>query len=122
MPKEDIEQDFPQLVSNQWRATSEIDPAYNCVAFALRDTKQFWDPGCIGVRGYYWPPGVPREDTIQAWTKIFIIHGFEHCETGELEPSLKSWLFTLMAAVFPIMWPDNCQPENGSASSANSKT
>lgn len=85
MPKEDIELDFPNLAEDGWQITSEIDPAYNCVAFAVRDTNQFWDPGCVGIRGYYWPPGVPREDTVQAWVKVFEIHGFRLCEGGNLE-------------------------------------
>lgn len=85
MPKEEIEQDFPKLAEEDWQITSEIDPAYNCVAFAVGDTNQFWDPNCVGVRGYYWPPGVPREDTIQAWVKVFEIHGFKLCEGGSPE-------------------------------------
>lgn len=85
MPKEEIEQDFPGLTEDGWQITSEIDSGYNCVAFAVHDTRQFWDPDGIGVRGYYWPPGVAREDTLQAWIKVFEIHGFRFCPDGNLE-------------------------------------
>ena len=85
MSKDEIEKDFPKLAEDGWQITSEVDPAYNCVAFAVRDTTQFWDPNCVGIRGYYWPPGVPHEDTVLAWVKVFEIHGFRLCEGGNLE-------------------------------------
>ncbi|MDQ3009451.1 MAG: hypothetical protein M3X11_01925 [Acidobacteriota bacterium] len=101
MPKEEIEQDFPKLAEDGWRIASEIDPAYNCIAFAVRDTDQFWDPRCVGIRGYYWPPGIPREDTIQAWIRVFEIHSFKICDDGILEPDFEKLAIYTDSEVIP---------------------
>lgn len=39
MPQEKIERHFPGLVDEEWRITSESDPGYNCIAFAVFDTQ-----------------------------------------------------------------------------------
>ena len=39
----------------------------------------------IGVKGYYWPPGVPRDDSLESWIKVFEIHGYRICEDAALE-------------------------------------
>ena len=83
MPVEAIEQDFPNLSPGKWEITSPIDEGYNCIAFAVHDTRQFWDPSVIGARGYYWPPGVPRDDSLQSWLRVFELHGYRRCEIGE---------------------------------------
>lgn len=89
MSLEAIESDFPNLRGTDWRKSSEIDDGYNCIAFAVHDTRQYWDPNIIGLRGYYWPPGVPRDDNMASWIKVFEIHAFRVCEHGELEPGLE---------------------------------
>jgi hypothetical protein len=86
MPKERIERHFPRLVDEEWRITSESDPGYNCIAFAAFDTHQFWDPGMVGLPGYYWPPQAPREHSLKAWVKAFETHDFQISESGDLEP------------------------------------
>lgn len=61
----------------------------NCIGWALYDYKQYWDPGMIGVKGYYWPPGVPRDDSLDSWTKVFEIHGYRICPDVSLEPDFE---------------------------------
>jgi hypothetical protein len=39
----------------------------------------------VGVRGYYWPPGVPREWSLNSIRRVFQIHGYEECESADLE-------------------------------------
>ena len=85
MPRTDIETDFVKLRTEQWRISSEIDDSYNCIAFAVHDTRQFWDPSMVGVRGYYWPPGIPRNWDVTTLTKLYELHGFRVCESAELE-------------------------------------
>ncbi len=85
MPIEEIEQDFPGLQTGEWRVTSDADEAYNCIAFAVHDTRQFWDPSLVGVRGYYWPPGVSREDNLQSWIRALEMNSYMVCDSGELE-------------------------------------
>jgi len=80
----ELEDVFPCLKKSSYKITSPIDPRYNCVAFAVGDLTQFWDD--VNVKGYYWPPGVPRADTLIGWTKIFEIHGYEETDNRGLEP------------------------------------
>ncbi len=89
MPIEDIEQDFPDLETCEWSVTSEADEGYNCVAWAVHDTQQFWDPNLIGVRGYYWPPGVPRGDSLNSWIRAFEMNSYKVCENGAPEPGVE---------------------------------
>jgi hypothetical protein len=85
MPREDIESTFPNLRLEGWDISSEIDDGYNCIAFAVHDTRQFWDPDMVGVRGYYWPPGIPRDWRVSTLIKLYEIHGFRVCENAGLE-------------------------------------
>lgn len=89
MPTADLEQDFLGLRNSGWSITSEQDPHYNCVAFAVYDTRQFWDANLIGVRGYYWPPGVPRDDSLASWVRAFEMNSYRVCADGELEPGVE---------------------------------
>jgi hypothetical protein len=51
----DLESDFPGLSDGNYEIKSPRDPQYNCVAFAIGDTANWWYDAY--VRGYYWPPG-----------------------------------------------------------------
>lgn len=89
MSNDTLEELFPNLHSDNYQITSEEATRYNCIAWALNHTTLFWDPGMIGVRGYYWPPDAPKDDSVQAWVRIFEIHGYEKCESAELEESIE---------------------------------
>jgi hypothetical protein len=60
MAKVDVEADFPSLKNRDYDLSDE-DFNYNCLAFALGDQNQWWEPP-RGL-GAYWPEGFP-EDTI----------------------------------------------------------
>jgi len=77
----DIENDFPQLRGGSYLPTNPPDPAYNCVAWAVGDTKNFWQLADVG--GYYWPPGVP--DTADGWMEIFRLHGYAETDDPSLD-------------------------------------
>jgi hypothetical protein len=77
----DIEDDFPRLRDGNYTPTSPRDPAYNCVAWAVGDTQNFWEP--VGVAGYYWPPGVP--DTLSGWIEVFRLHGYVETSDPNLD-------------------------------------
>src|SRR5258708_2643857 len=79
----DLEEDFPGLASTPYEIKSPRDPAYNCVAFAVGDTANFWYD--IDVRGYYWPPGAPSADTLEGWVKVFADHGYRESGDDSLE-------------------------------------
>src|SRR5439155_859558 len=86
---EELEGDFPNLRSEGYQLRSPITDRPNCIGWALYDYNQYWDPGMIGVKGYYWPPGVARDDSLESWIKIFEIHGYRICENSELEPDVE---------------------------------
>jgi hypothetical protein len=56
---------FPGLTSTTYAATSPKDPTYNCIAWAAGDTANWWWPG-PDMKAEFWPPGVPRVDTLAA--------------------------------------------------------
>lgn len=85
MSRAEIETAFPNLTLEEWTISSEIDDGYNCIAFAVHDTHQFWDPGMVGVSGYYWPPGIPRDWRVSTLVRLYEIHGFSVCDDASLE-------------------------------------
>ncbi|MEK6289370.1 MAG: hypothetical protein AABO57_26965 [Acidobacteriota bacterium] len=81
----DLEDDFPNLKENPWQQTSDPATNYNCIAWSLYDTRQWWQKFPFPLRGYYWPPGISRDDTLDSWIKVFEIHGYRLCEGTDLE-------------------------------------
>ena len=82
----DLPSVFPRLTSKNHRVTSPFDGRYNCIAYAAEDTESWWWPTAQPIAGYYWPPGVPREATLEAFKMAFERLGYRECLTGELEP------------------------------------
>jgi hypothetical protein len=64
------------------RITSLEDKNYNCIAWAAEEDDRWWWP----TKDYYWPPGVTREETIEAFVLAYATIGYEACENAELEP------------------------------------
>lgn len=76
--------DFPNLTEENSTITSPARNGYNCIAWAVGDTKRWWCP--FGPRGAaHWPRGVPREQTIDAYVKALETCGFAPCSHGDLE-------------------------------------
>jgi len=76
---------FPLLRSGYFLETSPATTGYNCIAWAARDTTRWWWP-TPGM--YYWPPGVPADETIAAFIAAFGTIGFGPCEDGRHEPGV----------------------------------
>jgi hypothetical protein len=76
-----LERLFPGLVGSDYSKTSEVDPQYNCFAFAVHDTRQYWQK--IAVRGYYWP--LERDDRIQDWVRALELNNFKETDNWDLE-------------------------------------
>ena len=76
--KRDIEAIFTGLQSQNYLETSVETDHYNCIAWALNDTQQWWWP--TPRYGCYWPPGVPRDNKRETVTKVFEIHGYIKCD------------------------------------------
>ena len=84
-PVNRLEELFPRLRSSPYEVTSPEDGNYNCVAWAARDTEIWWEPDILGL--YYWPRGVPRGCTLDAFREAFAQEGYEPCNTRVLEPA-----------------------------------
>jgi hypothetical protein len=82
-----LEESFPNLRAAGYRITSEPAPVPNCTGWALGDVEHVWDPFLAGFLPiYYWPPGVPRNDSLEALAQVFQLHQYEDCDSAELEP------------------------------------
>ena len=82
MAKEDVEADFPALKSRDYEL-SDQDFNFNCLAYALGDQTNWWEPP--RGSGRYWPAGFPADVTIQTAESIIRTHGF----TAELDAAIE---------------------------------
>jgi hypothetical protein len=78
--KQAVQAGFPNLKAAKFKVTSCPDTKYNCIAWAAGDTKNFWWP-----TGGYWPDGVPRELTLDAFTRAFATQGYTPCDDVRYE-------------------------------------
>jgi hypothetical protein len=85
----ELEQCFPKLQNSNYKITSPEDPRYNCVAFSVGCTTLFFQLLERPSKTYYWPPGIPRDDTLECWIQLYTIHGYKPCEIGDLEPNVE---------------------------------
>jgi hypothetical protein len=76
-----LEAAFPRLASAGYRLTSEPTTQYNCIAWAAGQNDRWWWPDDDS----YWPAGVPREETIEAFTLAFEQMGYSTCASAILE-------------------------------------
>jgi hypothetical protein len=79
---------FPGLTGRDYRITSPANRDYNCVAWAVGDTGDWWWPG-PHVEIEYWPAGIPREVTLFACRELFASLGYVACDSEELEPGFE---------------------------------
>src|SRR5260221_7967876 len=73
MPKSDVERDFPALIGMEYELSDE-DFNYNCLAYALGDRSNWWEPP--KGPGHYWPPGYPNDVSLETVESIIKDHGF----------------------------------------------
>jgi hypothetical protein len=75
--------DFPKLTTDSFDLTSPKDGDYNCIAWAAGENDRKWWPDKGGDG--YWPPGIPRAETMDAFIAAYATLGYECCESDELE-------------------------------------
>ena len=78
---------FPHLAEEGYRETSPATSRYNCIAWAAGETDAWWWPSPEAV--HYWPQGVPREETLEAFACAFATVGFVPAEDGCFEPGFE---------------------------------
>jgi hypothetical protein len=71
--------EFPNLAAEGFVPRSPKTPRYNCLAWAAGETHRWW----WYAYGYYWPPGAPRANTVEAFVQAFGTLGFAECEDRE---------------------------------------
>ena len=72
---------FPQIGS--WVCHSPRTRRYNCYAFAAGDDTRRWEPDPYNQ--YYWPSGVIRDYTLDAFIEAYRTIGYELCPDGSLD-------------------------------------
>ena len=83
MPRDNLEQLFPGLRNDTaFDITSEIDPSYNCAAFAAGELEEWWDP--YNPEGT-WPEGIERNSGVGHFIEVFERHGFVVCDDDTIE-------------------------------------
>ena len=80
-------QRFPGLEHGHFQLTSPQDHSYNCVAHAAGEDWRCWDPQPFG--NLYWPEGVPRVPTLDAYVSAFATLGFRPTSVALMEPGLE---------------------------------
>ena len=71
--------EFPKLAGSGYTQTSPPDIYYNCIAHAAGDQQHLWWPDDYG----YWPPGVPRIETLSAFVQLFRNLGYELSKSAD---------------------------------------
>lgn len=66
-----------------FKETSPASKNYNCIAWAAGDSNSFWWPD----NNFYcfWPRGVPRKSTLDAFIAAFETLGYSPCDSEVLE-------------------------------------
>jgi hypothetical protein len=98
MSLREIEQYHFNLTRHGYRCTSNEDAIYNCVAWAADDTSIWWDHS--GFPATYWPEGIPRGPEIENYVAVFLLLGYEPCESRAIEPGYEKVAIYGMRGVF----------------------
>jgi hypothetical protein len=76
---------LPNLTAENYCITSPTSWQYNCIAWALGLSDAWWWP----VPGRFWPAGVPREETVEAFLAALGTRGYSSCSSSEVEVGLE---------------------------------
>ena len=75
--------EFPNLRASSYKIKSPESRDYNCIAWAAGDVTAWWWPDFLET--VYWPPGVPREETLEAFIQAYRTLGYEPCQDTSFE-------------------------------------
>ena len=76
---------FPDLAGdNNFRILSDVDPQYNCIAWAMGYTDRWVDID-TDLYGHWWPDGVTKSMSPEALVEAFEAEGFEPTNNAKLE-------------------------------------
>lgn len=83
MNRQKIEASFPSLRSHGYSITSQATIEYNCIAWAAGDMGAWWWPDPMNLG--YWPPSIPRKETLEAFVKAYELLGYDICKDASHE-------------------------------------
>jgi hypothetical protein len=87
MPGSWPQHELPNLSDKTCEITSPAKRRYNCIAWAAGSDTRNWWPDPVGVG--FWPAGVPREVTFNAFLAAYRTLRYEVCTNASLEPGLE---------------------------------
>jgi hypothetical protein len=73
---------FPNLKSEDCLVKRQESIEYNCLAWAIGVTREWWSP----ADPHYWPEGLPKENTLESFKCLFEGFGYQECERGDHAP------------------------------------
>lgn len=76
---------LPNLTDDLCEVKSPFDTRYNCIAFAAGDHTRWWWPNADD----YWPEGVVRQLTVDAFVQAYETLGYFKCDNGQVEPGFE---------------------------------
>jgi len=79
----ELEIKWPNLSGTDYQVTSPKSEEYNCFAWAVEEDDRWWQP--IPGEQYYWPDGVPQEETLEAYIQAYQTLGYESADRDILE-------------------------------------
>ena len=71
---------FPRLTKKNHSVESDRDGTYNCIAYTAGSTTIKWWP--VFRKDAYWPPGIPYNETVEAFVQAFGTLGYAECADG----------------------------------------
>lgn len=80
---------FPGLLRGGYRVTSPRNGNYNCVAWAARDSGNWWWPLPLDDRIAFWPSGIAREESLAAFHTALASIGYAECVEEAEEPGFE---------------------------------
>ena len=88
----ELERVLPGLRDSAYSVTSEATGRYNCIAWALGETGDWWAP--VDMPDFFWPTGLERVSADEAVTpemvmRLFSAYGFEGCPDGSPEEGVE---------------------------------
>lgn len=76
---------FPNSLSEPFEISSPETTAYNCLAWAVHDSENWWEPG----EGYLWKEGIPEDGSIDSIVRFLQSFGFEIGNSPNIEDTLE---------------------------------
>jgi len=83
------------------RRAQTAQPDYNCIAWAAgKDDAPWWPPGGVAGTGFakvsYWPPGIPTDEVLQSFVRLFESLGYRPCDDVREPDAEKIAIYTTL--------------------------